>query len=286
MPQYISQRPFAVDESQKSTHYEWKEGMPLFSQRIQSRHARWWSGQQDVWQKALSAKLSGRAYVEGLGLKVPELYWSGSDVEGLPEFSILPSKFVLKPEEGWSSKNVYCMVNGDDILTHQPLSRDDIVEHLKSDDFYLQKKPEIMIEELLTPEDKSADDVLPRDYKFYCFGEKIVLIHVALRRSEINKEQNEHHYLKPNFVPFGEKVMKHRKQSKTPLERPDCWEEMIEAVRTIGKAVGIYMRIDMFATNRGAVFGEFTPTPHGGKGYSDVVDKYLAGFWHGEEGVE
>lgn len=286
IPQHMSQRPFAVDESQKSTHYEWIEGMPLFSQRIQSRHARWWGGQQDVWQKSLSAKLSGRAYVERLGLKVPELYWSGADVEQLPEFSTLPSKFVLKPEEGWSSKNVYCMVEGSDILTHQTLSRSDIVEHLKSDDFYLQKKPEIMIEELLTPEDKSVDDVLPRDYKFYCFGEKIVLIHVALRRSEIKKELNEHHYLRPNFVPLGEKVMKHREQSETPLVRPDCWEEMIEAVRTIGKAVGIYMRIDMFATNRGAVFGEFTPTPHGGRGYSEFADKYLGGFWKGEEGVE
>ena len=80
--------------------------------------------------------------------------------------------------------------------------------------------------------------------------------------------------------------MKHREQNQTPLERPDCWEEMIEAVQTIGKAVGIYMRIDMFATNRGAVFGEFTPTPHGGKGYTEIVDKYLAGFWRGEEGVE
>ena len=79
--------------------------------------------------------------------------------------------------------------------------------------------------------------------------------------------------------------MKHRDQNQTPLERPDCWEEMIEAVQTIGKAVGIYMRIDMFATDRGAVFGEFTPTPHGGKGYSKHVDEYLAGFWHGEEGV-
>ena len=285
IPQHMSQRPFAVDESQKSTHFEWKEGMPLFSERIQSRHARWWSGQQDVWQKSLSAKLSGRAYVEGLGLKVPELYWSGSDIEALPEFSTLPSKFVLKPEEGWSSKNVYCMVEGNDILTHRALSRNDIVEQLNSDEFYVQNKPKIMIEELLIPEAKSVSDGIPRDYKFYCFGEKIALVHVALRKSEIHKEQNEHHYLTPNFVLMKEKVMKHRDQNQTSLERPDCWEEMIEAVQTIGKAVGIYMRIDMFATDRGAVFGEFTPTPHGGKGYSQHVDEYLAGFWHGEEGV-
>ena len=32
---------------------------------------------------------------------------------------------------------------------------------------------------------------------------------------------------------------------------------MVDAVRAIGKELGIYMRIDMFATTRGAVFGEF-----------------------------
>ena len=80
--------------------------------------------------------------------------------------------------------------------------------------------------------------------------------------------------------------MKHRDQGLEEFERPDCWNEMVDAVQTIGKAVGIYMRIDMFATKRGAVFGEFTPTPHGGKGYSDYAEKYLAGFWRGEEGVE
>ena len=61
---------------------------------------------------------------------------------------------------------------------------------------------------------------------------------------------------------------------------------MIESVRTIGAALGMYMRIDMFATSRGAVFGEFTPTPHGGNGYTEYADKYLGSFWKGEEGVQ
>ena len=70
------------------------------------------------------------------------------------------------------------------------------------------------------------------------------------------------------------------------LEKPDCWEEMVEAVKTIGSSVHAFMRIDMYATNRGAVFGEFTPTPHGGNGYSEFADRYLGSYWKGEEGVE
>ena len=45
------------------------------------------------------------------------------------------------------------------------------------------------------------------------------------------------------------------------------------------------MRIDFFPTRRGAVFGEFTPTPHVGNGYLEEADRYLGTFWIGEEGV-
>ena len=285
VPLHMVNRPFEVDESQKSTHYNWLDGMPLFSEQIQKRHARWWNENQDIWQKSLSAKLSGRRFVKKLGLKVPELYWSGTNLDEIPDFEDLPKNFVLKPEEGWNSNNVYCMKDGMDILTHARLSRDDIISLLNEDEFFTTKQPNIMIEELLEPEPKQSADGIPRDFKFYCFGDKIALLHVALRKSEVHKEQNEHHYLTSNFELFHERVMKHRDQGTELIPRPDCWDEMIEAVQTIGRAVGIYMRIDMYATNRGAVFGEFTPTPHGGKGYNEGADRYLAGFWKGEEGT-
>ena len=65
---------------------------------------------------------------------------------------------------------------------------------------------------------------------------------------------------------------------------PDCWDEMLEDVRNLGRSLGCFMRIDMFATDKGPVFGEFTPTPEGGKGYTEWADKYLATFWKGLEG--
>ena len=88
------------------------------------------------------------------------------------------------------------------------------------------------------------------------------------------------------FKIMSQRIMEKRDQGRTPIPRPDCWDEMVNAVRTIGRELGIYMRIDMYATNRGAVFGEFTPTPHGGNGYSDFADRYLGSFCKGEEGVE
>ena len=177
------------------------------------------------------------------------------------------------------------MKEGNDILTHRSYTRDEICTSLAKDEFITKNKPAIMIEELLEPEKKQELDGLPRDFKFYCFGNQIAMVHVALRKSEINKDENEHQYYTPEFNLIQMQIMEKRKQGKIPIERPDCWEEMVESVKTIGQELGIYMRIDMFATNRGAVFGEFTPTPHGGNGYSDFADKYIGSFWKGEEGV-
>jgi glycosyltransferase involved in cell wall biosynthesis len=282
----IHLRPFEVPEEMKSTHYQWEEGMPLFSEMIKKRNHDWWKGKKPVWQKKLSPKLAGRDYVEQLGMKVPKLYWKGEDVEEMPLFNQLPNKFVLKPEKGWSSNNVYCMKDGEDILTHKSYDREALVAALVNDKFVAENKPTIMIEELLEPEEKQRSDGLPRDFKFYCFGDEIAMVHVALLKSEIYKEKNEHHYYTPDFRIIGQRIMDNRKQGTVPIERPDCWDEMVTTVRAIGRELGIYMRIDMFATTRGAVFGEFTPTPHGGGGYSEFADKYLGSFWKGEEGVE
>jgi hypothetical protein len=286
VPRKIHVRPFQAPEEMKSTHYTWKEGMPLFSEMIKKRNHDWWAGKKAVWQKELSPKIAGRDYVNELGLKVPELYWKGEDLASIPSFERFPNQFVLKPEKGWSSNNVYCMKNGEDILTHTRHDRDSLILALSNDKFVSENKPTIMIEELLEPEVKQSDDGLPRDFKFYCFGDEIAMIHVALRKSEVNKGENEHQYYTPDFKIMSQRIMEKRDQGRTPIPRPDCWDEMVNAVRTIGRELGIYMRIDMYATNRGAVFGEFTPTPHGGNGYSDFADRYLGSFWKGEEGVE
>ena len=286
MPRHLTSRPFVVSDEQKSVHHLWNDSFPLFSSMIKNRKKMWWEQKKEVWQKTLSSKRSGRFYVENLGFKVPFLFWSGKEIEEIPEFSFLPENFVIKPSEGWSSKHVYCMKNGFDILTHKQYSRTEIIEALKNDDFLLLKKPEILIEELLQPEEAESQFSIPRDYKFFCFGEEIALVHVVLRLSEVDASLNQHHYLDSNFhlLPFH--VLQGRPQSEQELEKPKCWDEMVSMVRQIGKELGIFMRIDVFPTIRGCVFGEFTPTPHVGGKFVEEADQYLGLFWKGEEGVE
>ena len=279
-------RPYKAPDSMKSHPLVWKRGDPLFSDMIHKRHKMWWREKLDVWQKHLSAKLNGRKHVEDLGLKVPDMIWTGESINQIPENLVTPSRYVIKPERGWSSNNVYCINNGIEILTHRRLSFSEIIRELEENDFIQKEDPSIIVEELLSPENKEDNEGLPRDYKFYTFGEKIAMVHVVFRVSEIDKTQNLHFYLDSDFRPFPEQIMTSRPLNPYDLEKPDCWEEMVEAVKKIGSSVHAFMRIDMYATNRGAVFGEFTPTPHGGNGYSEFADRYLGSFWKGEEGVE
>ena len=60
---------------------------------------------------------------------------------------------------------------------------------------------------------------------------------------------------------------------------PRCADEMCAAARRLGAAYGTFVRIDLYAGSRGCVFGEFTPTPRLGRGYTDDAEEYLGDCW-------
>lgn len=41
----------------------------------------------------------------------------------------------------------------------------------------------------------------------------------------------------------------------------------------------IFTRIDFYATDKAAVFGEFTPTPGAGNDFTPEGDKLLSAYW-------
>ena len=61
---------------------------------------------------------------------------------------------------------------------------------------------------------------------------------------------------------------------------PACLEKMKMHAKELSKAYEIYVRIDFYATDKGAVFGEFTPTPSAGNYYTLEADKLLVKYWN------
>lgn len=60
---------------------------------------------------------------------------------------------------------------------------------------------------------------------------------------------------------------------------PVCLPEIIEQAITLSKTYELFVRIDFYATDNGAVFGEFTPTPGLGYGFTPFADKLLTSYW-------
>jgi hypothetical protein len=54
---------------------------------------------------------------------------------------------------------------------------------------------------------------------------------------------------------------------------------MLDQAKRLSRAYEIFVRIDFYATDNGAVFGEFTPTPSMGGGPTKFGQKLLMFYW-------
>jgi hypothetical protein len=254
-----------------------------FSQRLQARRERWWAQGQLPQFSRLSGKLEGRSFMKDNGFKVPEEIGIYSKIDEIPEFSQLPSRFVLKPSSGYSAKNVFVMSDGVNLLDGKSYDRNAVISSIHQSYDGKEFKGKFLIEELLVNWDKK--DGIPLDYKFYTFGDRIAFIHVIERNSGVNIRANRHWFMKEDWTDLGIKIQRTQDLQSEPLPKPDCYDELVHTVRKVGRMLDMFMRIDMYATTRGAVFGEFTPTPHGGKGYTKEADQWLGSLWRGVEGA-
>jgi hypothetical protein len=257
----------------------------LFSERIVDRHRRWWIEKEPHPHKNLAGKLEGPAFVTRCGYKVPELYHTGDTADSLPAFDELPSMFVIKPSRGWSAKNIYVMVNGVNQLDGEPYCRKQIVELLQQNtSLDTDKSMKILVEEYLVNWNGDVGKA-PYDFKFHNFGERIAFCHIIERNSNKDASLNRHWYVDEDFNSIGKKVITTQRPEEHLCEKPECWEELVDMAKGLGGELGIFMRIDLYATTRGAVFGEFTPQPQGGKGFMPEIDAWLGEMWEGVEGA-
>ena len=274
-----SPSPFDAPEEMKSIHHEWKEGMPLFSEMIKKRNHDWWKGKKNIQEKFLSKKLIGEEYSLKNDVPVVPKILVTSDYDD-PNLRELPNTFVLKSSVVYSAKQVFPIKNGINVFTGENQTVDQILQLLKADSFVSKQKHSLIIEELVEDEFGYA---IPLDYKFYMFGQEIAAIQVIDRPSKVQSEQS-HFFYDEDFRPIPIDILPVRK-SRDQFKKSRHFDEMKAAAKKLGTSLNMFMRIDFYTTKNEFYFGEFTPTPEGGSGYSIEGDQYLGKFWMGEEGV-
>lgn len=262
-----------------------------FPKRIKRRHEIFWSDPQaehirnskldaslpmevwqsgPYWQRKLSNKSNSREFATMMGCKVPDLYWKGQDVDQI-DFDSLPAHYVIRPTIGQCSKGVYVMDKGLNLFDKNFYTPDEIVSHLKED---LKKNPliEFLVEEFVKNE--NGEHRIPNDYKFLCFNGEIAAVAVIDR---VSPDEGYSHFYDREWKKM--KKIHYFYPGKDVPERPACFPEMIEHAIAMSKVYGLFVRIDFFATDKGAVFGEFTPTPAMGKNFTPYGKKLLLEHW-------
>ncbi len=263
-----------------------------FSQRIKHRHVTFWTSPDtelikqvilhstdplsrwkngNHWQRKLSNKFNSREFARLHGCSTAELYWKGRDVHTI-NFDALPSCYVIRPTAGHSCQLVFLMANGINLLDKKKYEKKDLLKVLAKavkENKYL----EFLIEEFVKTEDKEYK--IPVDYKFYTFNGKIAVIERIERLSA--KSGLVSYYDEDWNVIDNLSVAKYEiGASQSP---PDCLKEMAEQARRLSLSYQIFVRIDFYATDKGAVFGEFTPTPGCADFLTFKADKIFNDYW-------
>ncbi len=262
-----------------------------FGRRIKHRHSVFWDSAEGKelrrtpmnpniplaewqqvahWQRRLSNKYNSREFAKKHGCRVPELYWYGTDTSQI-NFGALPAQYVIRPTIGHSCQSVFLMDGTKNLLDAKDYSPQDITSVM---DKVTADNPglEFLIEEFVRTE--TGEYSVPDDYKFYMFNGQLAFVQVINRFS--------YHDGSTSFYDGEWKRIENVNSiyaQAPPQPKPQSFDEMLAGATKLSKAYGIFVRIDFYATDKGAVFGEFTPTPGLGAAFTPFGDKLLTGYW-------
>ncbi|RVU02451.1 hypothetical protein EOD41_00490 [Mucilaginibacter limnophilus] len=262
-----------------------------FSKRIKSRHKKFWndpeaeiirntvmSAEDPIekwknvpnWQRKLSNKYNSREFAKMYGCKVPDLYWKGRDVVNI-NFYKLPQQYVIRPTIGHSCSAVFLMDGDYNLFDKTYYTHTEIINCLNS---YLQENPklEFLVEEFLTNE--QGEHKILDDYKIFAFNGKIAAILVINRTSPKTGYQTAY---TEDWIQTESLVNSY--PEGIHQQPPACLDEMIADVKKLSKAYEIFVRVDYYATSKGAVFGEFSPTPSRGNSSTSYASKLFTSYW-------
>jgi hypothetical protein len=262
-----------------------------FPERIRSRHKQFWQDPnaeivrntlmnvedgfekwKDVvnWQRKLSNKYNSREFAGKHGCKIPLLIWKGRDIDDI-DFKNLPENYVIRPTIGHSANSVYLMKKNYNLFDKKNYTNAEIKKILKAD-IESNKDLEYLVEEFLTNE--NGQNEILKDYKMYCFNGEIACIWVINR---LSPKSGFGYFYDENWEPL--KMVSNIYPKGKPELAPKCLKEMVKQAKALSKTYEIFVRIDFYATDKGAVFGEFTPTPGLGSCTSRYGQKLLISYW-------
>lgn len=271
----------------------------MFGDRIYDRHLTWYRRHHDdvhpprdchrlrerddddalwhccpFWQRKLNNKWNAREFAIRHGARPPELYWWGRDPDEIP-FEKLPPRFVVRATSGTACARVLALADGVDLLTGRLYPRREQLATLRHWIDTGFSRTRLLVEEFIVSGSGSLE--LPPDYKVHVFGDHIGAVQVVRRHGAGRSTWRQRFYTE-KWEPFDDPLNTFNPQDST-TPPPECLDDILRSARRLGRAFGAYVRVDFYASPRGAVFGEFAPTPYQGEHFTPYANAYFEDLW-------
>ena len=239
-------------------------------------------GVHPVWR--YNTKLASRDLAALADVRAPELYATAETLDDLPEPD-RPS--VLKPDNGSGGRGVHLLVPDgegahDDLLAGAVRTWQEVKEqagrprkHLHG---YDTVEPPWLLEELL------LDDGAPVcAWQFWCFGGEPAAVMQRTHRPPGGKFG--HKWWSPRWEPLGDILPRPRVRDYRPdLPPPHQPAALLDAARRVAAHVpASFVRVDLYDTPTGPVFGEITPWPGRSATFVPEWEARLGALWEAAE---
>lgn len=196
-------------------------------------------------------------FMKNKGYSVPKLYFTFSLGENVT-LDTFPKRFVIKPRDGFNSNGVFVIENKVDLFRRIKIPNE-IGKYLL--DYFGKSNlgKVILVEELIDDVDLDVDPYLkiPRDFKVFVANGKAYWINVYNRNARSNLR---------SMVSYSPEWKKISQMTNAYLpgfveKKPRYFDEMLNQAEKISHEYPFFMRLDFYISNKGPVFGEFTPFP-------------------------
>lgn len=207
--------------------------------------------------------------------KVPDIYYVGDILNC--DMSKLPKNYVIKPRCMCNGKGILFVQNNYNITTKKIIDVNQIRHYYTNFKSNRGMGNHVIIEEFLLDKNNIP---IKDDYKFFVFDGEVK--NITYIKNMNNKDHKKYDHDKD-----WNRVKIHVNGSadiNEKVDKPNNLDEMIELAEKMGKFyhefIGIpFVRVDIYDTNKGVIFGEYTGGPNGGRKITQEYQKKFGEYW-------